>query len=263
VDAAIERLKEEKIVREQALDRISEQVAALREQPREDWYKQNVLEASDHLRSRLGESARELSVSLQRAASLLAMAEEARGKLTESKLLEMKDLFQSAVASLNQSSLPLDEALLNELRKLDLSQLKSIPPEQLKELAKQLREQGKCLKECANACKPGELGDGAFEKNLAELLAACDGPGDALLTLRPPVTPPSELRPEAVQNPDMSRAALGGLMSVTDGRHEVDRDVSGGAVEAGGVSVSGGGGETVWRAPALPGERRILKAYFE
>jgi hypothetical protein len=67
---------------------------------------------------------------------------------------------------------------------------------------------------------------------------------------------------EAVSNTDLSRAQVGDMMALLDGRHEVDKSAKG-PQAAGVVQNAGQGGEQVWRESLTPAEKAVLKRVFK
>jgi len=262
IDAAVELLREEEWIREDALDRIAAQVEALRQQPQDQWYRQHSMEASDHLRQQVGVAARELQHAVERAAVALALAEQGRTALSPAEQSALHDLLRDALNAMEGGLLQLDESLLNALKDIDLSQLTQLTDGQLAELERKLAEAGECLNACASACGvaggAGPDGDGA-----SGLAGITEGPGSAPLTLHSRTRLSGPEDPFAVGNEDMSRAALGDRIALSEDTHEVDTSHYLGATDAGAVASPGGGGEAVWRVSVTPREQRLLRGYFE
>jgi hypothetical protein len=265
VDSALELLREEELIREESLERIAEQVDALRQQPQDQWYRQHSMEASDHLRQQVGVAARELQHALERAAVALAMADEQGATWSPSEQSALHDLLRDALQAMEGGTLQLDESLLDALKELDASQWAELSEAELAELEQKLSEAGECLSACAGACgvAGGEEGEGAGEGELAGMGGVNRGPGSAPLTLhsRAPLSRPDD--PFAVGNDDMSQAALGDRLAISEDSHEVDTSHYRGAINAGALATPGGGGEAVWRTPVSPREQRLLQTYFE
>jgi hypothetical protein len=99
---------------------------------------------------------------------------------------------------------------------------------------------------------PGEgLGNGGITR----------GPGTAPLTLSDEENDFGTKKNEAVSNTDMSRAQVGNMLALQDGKHEVDKSIKG-PQAAGAVQNAGQGGEQVWRESLTPEEKAVLKRVF-
>jgi uncharacterized protein YukE len=236
VELSIERLQEQGVFEEEALEAVREQLESLRAQPQENWYRPSSMEASDHLREQVGQSARDLQQALTTAAASLATA--ARKKLTDSARDDILKQLGETLDALEQGMLPLDAETLETLSRLATAEgLKGIAldPEALEELLKQLKEQSESLGECASACRvernggscqssctngqcvaTGVVGISACEGDDATGGISRDKPGDTPLTFRPPQAPLQAGNPEALSNRDLRQAAVADTVGISD-----------------------------------------------
>ncbi len=88
------------------------------------------------------------------------------------------------------------------------------------------------------------------------------GPGTAPLTLSDEENDFGTNKNESVSNTDMSRAQVGNMLALQDGKHEVDKTIKA-PQSAGTIQNAGQGGEQVWRESLTPDEKAVLKRVFK
>ena len=88
------------------------------------------------------------------------------------------------------------------------------------------------------------------------------GPGTAPITLADEESNLGTNNLETIDSNDLSRAAPADLIGITQTEHEPDKTTSG-SQAGGSIGSAGSGGETVWKESLLPGEKAVLKKYFE
>jgi hypothetical protein len=269
----LEKLKEDQIVTEEEKEEQLTKISELRDQPPEKWFSHESLNASDTLKEQLQRDIKQLAQNLTTAErSLNALKNYADQLSVAAKEHLLKD-FDQALADMKSSSLELDPSLLKALAGIDPKNLKSLSAEQMKKLSESMKNKaGACNGMCKN---PGFLGDGEGEDDeLAALLGQlgqCEKPGNGGIT-RGPGTAPLTLsdaendfgtnKNEAVSNTDMSRAQVGNMLALQDGKHEVDKTAKG-PQAAGTIQNAGQGGEQVWRESLTPDEKAVLKRVFK
>jgi len=276
----LEKLKEDKIVTEEEKQEQLAKISELRDQPPEKWFSHESLNAGDTLKEQLQRDIKQLAQNLTTAErSLNALKNYADQLSVEAKEQLLKD-FDQALADMKSSSLELDPELLKSIAGLDPKNLKSLSKEQMKQLGESMKKKaGSCNGMCKN---PGFLGDGEGEDDeLAEALGLLKkqgqgrgeegegpgnggisrGPGTAPLTLSDEENDFGTNKNEAVSNTDMSRAQVGNMLALQDGKHEVDK-TSKGPQTAGAIQNAGQGGEQVWRESLTPEEKAVLKRVF-
>ena len=276
----LEKLKEDKIVTEEEKEEQLAKIAELRDQPPEKWFSHESLNAGDTLKEQLQRDIKQLAQNLSTAErSLNALKNYADQLSVEAKEQLLKD-FDQALADMKSSSLELDPELLKSIAGLDPKNLKSLSKEQMKELGESMKKKaGACNGMCKN---PGFLGDGEGEDDeLAEALGLLkkqgqgmggegEGPGNGGISRGPGTTPLTlsdeendfgTNKKEAVSNTDMSRAQVGNMLALQDGKHEVDKTIKG-PQAAGAIQNAGQGGEQVWRESLTPDEKAVLKRVF-
>ncbi len=271
----LEKLKEEKIVTEEETEEQLAKISDLRDQPPEKWFSHESLNAGDTLKEQLQRDIKQLAQNLSTAErSLNALKNYADQLSVEAKEQLLKD-FDQALADMKASSLELDPEMLKAIAGLDPKNLKGLSESQMKQLRESMKKKaGACNGMCKN---PGFLGDGEGEDDeLAAMLkkhgqgggeepgkgSITRGPGTAPLTLSDEENDFGTNKNEAVSNTDMSRAQVGNMLALQDGKHEVDKTIKG-PQSAGAIQNAGQGGEQVWRESLTPDEKAVLKRVFK
>ncbi len=271
----LEKLKEEKIVTEEETEEQLAKISELRDQPPEKWFSHESLNAGDTLKEQLQRDIKQLAQNLSTAErSLNALKNYADQLSVEAKEQLLKD-FDQALADIKASSLELDPEMLKAIAGLDPKNLKGLSESQMKQLRESMKKKaGACNGMCKN---PGFLGDGEGEDDeLAAMLkthgqgggeepgkgSITRGPGTAPLTLSDEENDFGTNKNEAVSNTDMSRAQVGNMLALQDGKHEVDKTIKG-PQSAGAIQNAGQGGEQVWRESLTPDEKAVLKRVFK
>ncbi|WP_395750303.1 hypothetical protein [Prosthecobacter sp.] len=272
----LEKLKEEQIVTEEEKEEQLAKISDLRDQPPEKWFSHESLNAGDTLKEQLQRDIKQLAQNLTTAErSLNALKNYADQLSVAAKEHLLKD-FDQALADMKSSALELDPSLLKAIAGIDPKNMKSLSAEQMKQLSESMKKKaGACNGMCKN---PGFLGDGEGEDDeLAALLGLLQkegmgempgkggitrGPGTAPLTLSDEENDFGTNKNEAVSNTDMSRAQVGNMLALQDGKHEVDKTAKG-PQAAGSIQNAGQGGEQVWRESLTPDEKAVLKRVFK
>lgn len=270
----LEKLQEEQIVTEEEKDEQLAKIDALREQPPEKWFSHESLNAGDTLKEQLQRDIQRMGQNLAGVErSLNALQNYADQLSTAAKEQLLKD-FDQALADLKSSALELDPELLKAIAGIDPKDLKGLSKEQMDKLRESMKKKsGACNGLCEN---PGFLGDGEGQDDeMAQLYGMLKeegegpgnggisrGPGTAPLTLSKEENDFGTNKTEAVSNTDLSRAQIGDMMALQNGRHEVDKTPTG-AQAAGAVQNAGQGGQQVWRESLTPEEKAVLKRVFK
>lgn len=269
----LQKLQEEQIVTEEEKEEQLAKIEALREQPPEKWFSHESLNAGDTLKEQLQRDIQRLGQNLATAERSLNALQNYSNQLSAAAKDQLLKDFEQALADMQASMLELDPEMMKELAGIDPKNLKGLSEEQMK----QLRES---MKKKAGDCKgmgegKGFLGDGEGEDDeLAEMLGKlgqCENPGNGGIN-RGPGTAPLTLskeendfgtnKTEGVSNSDLSRAKVGDMMALQDGKHEVDKNFAG-PQAAGAAQHTGQGGAQVWRESLTPEEKAVLKRVFK
>ncbi len=257
-----ERLAESEIVEPEAVQSLEEKLAALRDQPAEEWFSHSSLEAGDSLRDQTAQSLRSLERNLTEAASQLE-ASAAAHQLPDSALQQLKNQFGETLADLELGNLPLNSELLADLKNLDLSQARQLSPDQMKALQERLKSGAGVCEACLG---PGE---GGGESLVDGLLLT---PGQGGISRGPGTGPvgrtqqPTNLGggvPEQISNEDLTRALPAEVLGVGAGEHDVPTPTDSGPLAGGTISTTGTGGDAVWRNNLNPEERQTLRRFFK
>lgn len=271
----LQKLQEEQIVTEEEKEEHLAKIEALREQPPEKWFSHESLNAGDTLKEQLQRDIQRLAQNLATAERSLNALQNYASQLSAAAKDQLLKDFEQALADMKSGMLQLDPEMMKDLAGIDPKNLKGLSEEQMKQLRESMKKKaGDCNGMCG---KPGFLGDGEGEDDeLAELLGKLgrgdgEGPGNGGIT-RGPGTAPLTLsqeendfgtnKTEGVSNSDLSRAKVGDMMALQNGKHEVDKNFAG-TQAAGAVQNAGQGGEQVWRESLTPEEKAVLKRVFK
>ena len=273
MESWMEKLQEEQIVTEEEKEEQLAKISDLRDQPPEKWFSHESLNAGDTLKEQLQRDIQKLAQDLSTAERSLNALQNYADQLSVAAKEQLLKDFDQALADMKANALEIDPKLMEALAGIDPKDLKGLSKEQMDQLRESMKKKAS---ECNGLCEnPGFLGDGEGEDDkLAEMLGKMEGegegPGNGGIT-RGPGTAPLTLskeendfgtnKTEAVSNTDLSRARVGDLMAIQDGKHEVDK-TSAGPQAAGAVQNTGEGGQQVWRESLTPEEKAVLKRVF-
>lgn len=271
-------LSQQEVTRKEDVQNFQDAVEKLRQQPVEEWYSHNNLEAADHLKESVQNAAAELARNSGEAARRLESLENLSAEDSEAaRKLAAKGLEQ-AIQGLRSGAMQPNKDLMKQLQGLDPENLlKQLSPEQLQQL-----KEG--LKKCQGACKNcGGNGMGSEEQSLRDQLngeaskqsensGQAEGKLGAGTPERGPGVAPlglsqkeSEAKSDKVHQPeshDSSRLTPGDLLQTTDGQHQVDQSPASSG-SGGGIQGVGQGGDAVWKESLLPAEKKVLQKYFK
>lgn len=257
-----ERLAESEIVEPEAVEELEEKLDALRDQPAEDWFSHSSLEAGDTLRDQTAESIRALERDLTTATNSLTTAADDDSPLTDSDLQQLDQRFDQSLTNLQLGNLPLNPELLDNLKNLDLSQVRQLSPEQFQRLQQRL-ESG--IGACQASLGPGE---GGGEKLVDGNLLT---PGTGDVTRGPGTGPvgrtahPTDLGggvPQPISNPDLTRALPAETLALATGEHD-EPSIATSPIAGGAITSTGEGGDAIWRTNLTPAERATLQRFFK
>ncbi len=266
IERALDTLREEAVVREEAIDEIEARLFELRAKPREDWFNHGSLEASDSLKEELAAEMRALTRSLAEVqSSLEELSQMEAGAPAEARRLQERRL-GAALEEIDLSGLPFDREATRELQTLARGS-------KVRRATKEEIEKWKQMRERLYHVLPG----GAEEKIVVGLRSRNGegeggkpgrggvnrGPGTAPLDLSAEPLETASDRIEAVPGADGSRGPLGDAVGYSTGEHDVETDGFRGDPEGGAVASKGEGGDRVWTQSLLPKERRVLSRYFK
>lgn len=258
----LDELRKDEVVQEEAVEEFQKALDALKKQPSDQWFRHESLEASDNLQTQLDQSLGALQKNLETALGALEASRSLEGSQLQALSQPMNEALQKALQGMEMGKLPLDEKMLAQLKNLDVSKMRQLSAEECKKLGDKLKA---CIGTCSNGfCK----GDKAGEAMLALLAVPGNGgvsrgPGAAPLSLKEYETQLGTKNTETVSNDDLSNAAIGDLMGLGSGQHEVDKNNWTGPQAGGTISSAGSGGEAVWEQSATPREQEALRRFFQ
>jgi hypothetical protein len=263
IESWLDKLEAKRLVEEQALEKLREQIEELKKQSAENWFTHSSLEAGDNLRQQMEQSLRELKRDLEKASAALAAAEQLGVQASPEDLKAVSDALQEALKGMELGNLPLDKDTLAKLKDLNPANLKQITPEQLKHLLEQMKDGAKICKLCLNPQADGEGIESGLAMGQDGNGGVNRGPGSPPLTLKENPSDLGTTRTEKIAADELSHAAPGEALGVSKGKHEIDPKKYTGPTQAGAVASPGRGGEAVWRNTLTPQEREVLQRFFK
>lgn len=260
----LEELRKDEIVQREAVEELQASLDALRKQPSDQWFRHESLEAGDNLQTQLGQSLSDLQKNLETSLGALEAARDIEQSQLQALGQPLDKALAEALQGMELGKLPLDEKMLSQLKNLDASKIRKLTAAEWKELSER-------MKAGIGTCSSGQCGgDKAGDKLLALILGqqpgsggVARGPGTAPLTLSDYESQLGTTKMEAVQNDDLSRAAMGDLMGLGTGEHKVDKTAEAGPQSGGAMSAAGTGSEAVWQQTATPAEQGALRKFFQ
>lgn len=260
VGSWLQALDQTKLADPQALQKLQDQLNDLRHQPAEDWYNQDSLEAGDALRQQMEKGMRDMQTALQQGSDVIGAAGQPSAQMSSPELKALSASLQQSLQGLQGGNLPANSELLAKLQNFNPANPRQMTPEQLRQLQEQMQ---KGLKTCA-LCVGPRITQGHGPGTHGRANGGKGGGGEtAPLDLSDEATDLHTKRLEADPNEDMSRALPGDVLTVTKGKHQVDKSAAIPTTAGGAISSTGEGGEAVWRDSVTPDEQLVLQRYFK
>jgi hypothetical protein len=266
LEAWADRLAESALVEQPAIEKLREEIAALRQQPQDEWYSHSSLEAGDTLREETEQALRALSRELSTSAAALSTLESLGEKANAEQLKAFGELLNKAKAGLQSGTLPLNPELAKKLESLNAATVRQLTPEQIAALRKQLEKGAGVCKQCLG----GDGTDSEMEtlvEAIRDARAAAGGKGGgggpAPLPLKDNPTELGSNKTETISNKDLTDASPGEVLGTSAGSHEVDPATFSGPTAGGSIAAPGAGGEAVWRDVLTPAERAVLQRFYK
>jgi hypothetical protein len=284
VEQWVEQLRKEKAVDEKSLEDLEKKIADLLQRPSENWYEHGSLEAADNLKEQTEGEMRQLADNLadaeRAAAALQSMGESASPDVKKA----LGDGLATAARDMSAGGLKPNPELQKGLNDVtSAAGLDKMSPQQLKDLAKQLRDNNSALQKAMQDSKgldtskipiakngkgkKGEAegeGDGTDGDGKPGHGGANRGRGDAPMAFKEDATDLNSQKTEKLPSQiDVNRIAPGDTLALTDGKHEVDKNAYNGPKQGGAIQNTGDGGSAVWQNSLVPTEREALKKYFK
>ncbi len=273
VEQWVDQLRKEKAADEQSLQDLEKKMSDLLQRPSENWYEHGSLEAADNLKEQtqgqLNEMAENLADAERAASALESMGDTASPEVKNS----LADGLANASRNLESGGVKPNQQMLQDLQHLKGADLNNLSPEQMKEMAKKLRENQEALKKALSQCqgldtsqipimKEGNGKDG--KKKVPGKGGLGGGKEEAPMAFKEdPTDLDSKKTEHTASDIDINRIAPGDTLAVTDGKHNVDKNAYTGPKQGGAIQNSGDGGSAVWQNSLVPAEREALKKYFK
>jgi hypothetical protein len=262
IQTRLDALQQSDIVQAEALEEYRKSLDALRNQPPDQWFGHESLEATDQLREQVDQSAGKLGEQLETALSAMEAARSADALQSQALGDSLDKALDQTIHAIERGALPLNEKTLAQLKGLDASRARQVSPEQWNSLTDKLK--------AGVATSPSDY-PGRGETRKAALAAIADqggggperGPGTAPLMLKADQTQLGTTQTETVQNDDLSHAALGDLAGLAASEPQADGTAWRSGQSGGANSSTGTGGETVWDQVATPAEQEALRRFFQ
>ena len=260
VESWINTLQSDGVTQPEALEELKRRMEDLQKQG--EWYQHSSLEAADSLRQATEGAIKELENHLENASHSLNELAALGNEGAESQ--DLNSQLQNAIKGMEGGKLPFNKELLQQLKNVDVKNLKQLSSKQLQELKQSLDQKLGTCQQCTGAQKKEGIAQLPAGTATAPGSGGTGGGGPpAPLTAKDSSTDLRTTKTEAVSNGDLSRATPGDLMGVGKGSHETDKNAYAGPVRSGAAALPGVGGETVWKDSPTPEESEILQRYFK
>lgn len=265
----LDELTEKKIIPTQEQEAQKARIQELRDQPPDQWFNHDSLHAGDSLKEQLQRDLSRMAQDLDTASrNLNGLKNHSDSLSATQKDRLLKDL-DEALHSLQNNALELHPDLLKELSQIAPGNLPALSQEQAEQLRRSLQDKAKEARKNSLAPGPGFVGDGSEQETEDETpergfgQGGTDrGPGSAPLTLADDENDFGTDKREDLASRDYSRAQLGTLLGLQDGKHEPDKNEQS-PMSAGDAVHQGGGGDQVWKDTLTPEEKAVLKRVFQ
>jgi hypothetical protein len=262
IQTRLDALEQSDIIQAEALEGYRKSLDALRNQPSDQWFGHESLEATDQLREQVEQSAGKLSEQLETALSAMETARNVDALQSQALGDSLDKALDQTIHSIERGALPLNEKTLAQLKGLDASRARQLSSEQWKSLSDKLK--------AGVATSPSDY-PGRGQTRKAALAPIADqgggeperGPGTAPLMLKADQTQLGTTQTETVQNDDLSHAAFGDLAGLAASEPQTDGATWRSGQSGGANSSTGTGGETVWDQVATPAEQEALRRFFQ
>lgn len=256
LDSLADELKQQKLVEEESIHRLRNELEQLRKKPMQDWYDPSTLEATDRLRGRLRNDSERLMQAMNNTSALLNLAEQGGNQITTPQQEAMQKFLEQMQLQMGEGNLKLNQEMLQQLQQVDLSQLQQIDAQQLQELEQQLSQQMQAMEQALLASgivqgTGGLPGSGGISS----------GGGSADLSLKDFESFAEPMIPMPLDPGNLDSARIGEKIGLRDTEHLDAREAV--PANAGALRTSGGSGEVVWQQDVLPAEEKVLKDYFK
>jgi hypothetical protein len=262
IQTRLDALKKVELVRPEAIESLQSSLDALRKQPSDQWYRHESLEASDQLQMQLDQSLGDLQKRLETALGAMEAARQIENRQLQAMAQPLDNALGQSLQGLELGKFPLNEQTLSRLKSLDTSKIRQLSAAEWQSLNERMKAG---IAACSSGYSSGEKASEALlALNSSQGSGGISrGPGTAPLALKEDKTQLGTTNSEPLHNEDLSRAAVGDLMGLGTGEHQVDESAWTGP-QVGGANLSAGsGGDAVWEQAATPAEQDALRRFFK
>ncbi|MDQ8197400.1 hypothetical protein QEH56_04535 [Pelagicoccus enzymogenes] len=244
------------LVEEESLDAFEQRLDSLVDQPREDWFSEGSLEATDFLAKQSKESTLQFLESLD-----MAMQSASRFSGGDGAELGERDMRQlsKSIENLDLGTLALREDLMKTLSELAESGQSSVDQQTLQEMLDRMKEGAETVQKGMGLPRY-QMGPMQAERRPGSGEDGEEGPTP--LTISEGASARLAGNLEGISNEDRERAILGDTAFTSEVQIE-DFEAEAHGKQAGERTHNvGEGGSAVWQMRARPKEQALLKNYF-
>jgi hypothetical protein len=253
--ALIDTVREARVADTGALDATENELSALANNPPEDWFSPAGLEAADHLLDSFSAQSRELGTAVSQMLAALQSARASASQTPPDWQQTIEQAREAAMSQLASAALPADPELLEALKSLDTSRLRSLSAGEWAALRERL-EAGAMA--CGAQTSTGQpAGDG---RRMSGNGGINRGPGSEPSLLGDAGTAMEPARHEALSNPDFRNALPGDILGTSASKPKEDASTP---LAEGGSIAAGAGAGALAPLNTTPAEQSALRAYFQ
>lgn len=275
----IDRLKQEDVVDEAALEKAEEKIEQLLQRPQEQWFQESSMEAAQHLREQLEQDLKKLAQNLKEAQDAVPKDYEDPKSSPLAHPQGMKAM-QDALKNMMEKGLKPGEELSQKAEEA-LQQLSSLSPEDLEKLQEALEKNSKALQEAlGNSPDLGEIAGEMLREGKGKTSGEEEkkggggepgeggiqrGPGEAPLVMKNEASTTSSQALDTIASRlDMERVAAGEALDERTVQPDPKKQQkeSGGAEHGGGARTSTTGSNAPISPSLMPQEKAFLREVF-
>lgn len=149
IEADLQRLEEDKDVIDQTyIEETKKQLEELKSQDPDEWFSHSSLEATDALKQQHASDLQSLQRELGRAQKAMNDLAASADKMTPAQKDNLMNQLDQAVKNLESGALKPNSELMNQLSKMDTTNLGQIPSDKMEQLRQNMQKAAKAAQEC-------------------------------------------------------------------------------------------------------------------